>query len=71
MSKRTKKKNFEVGENETIEQVLERMKIEGYLPVRRIETPIFEEVIQHGKKEVKPCGRIIIFEGILSENPNI
>jgi hypothetical protein len=51
MSKRTKKKKFEVGENETIEQVLERMKIEGYLPVRRIETPIFEEVIQHGKKK--------------------
>jgi NETI protein len=71
MSKKAKKKKFEVGKNETIDQVLDRMKKEGYLPVRRIEEPIFEEVIQNGKKEVKPCGRIIIFEGITLENPNI
>ena len=35
---------YEVEENETIEQCLERMKKEGYMPVGRREEPIFEEV---------------------------
>ncbi|MBO8178248.1 MAG: NETI motif-containing protein [Bacillus sp. (in: Bacteria)] len=57
------KKRFEVLEHETIDQCLERMKIEGYTPIRRMEEPIFQEVIQQGVKEIVPIGRKIVFEG--------
>ncbi|MEQ6375569.1 NETI motif-containing protein [Bacillaceae bacterium S4-13-58] len=59
----SKKKKFEVQESETIEDCLDRMKREGYFPVKRLEKPVFEEVMKNGKKEVIPQGRIIIFEG--------
>ena len=58
-----KKKMFEVEENETIAQCLERMQKEGYMPVRRMEEPIFKEEIKEGKKEYLPIGRKIRFEG--------
>ncbi len=58
-----KTKRFELQENETIDQCLERMTKEGYIPTRRMEEPIFHEVISNGKKIVEPCGRKIIFEG--------
>ena len=35
---------YEVQENETIEQCLERMKKDGYMPFGRREEPVFEEV---------------------------
>ena len=35
---------YEVQENETIEQCLERMKEEGYMPFGRKEEPVFEMV---------------------------
>ena len=35
---------YEVEENETIDECLERMKKDGYMPVGRKEEPIFEEV---------------------------
>lgn len=38
-----KKKKFEVTEQQTIDAVLQQMKEEGYLPVRRMEEPIFME----------------------------
>ena len=62
MKKQTKKK-FEVENGETIDQCLERMKQEGYMPVRRVEEPIFKEVTINGQTEYEPCGRRIIFEG--------
>jgi hypothetical protein len=65
MEKRAKKKKFEVADNETIEQCLERMKREGYTPIRRIEEPIFQEIKKDGKLVIEPCGRKIIFEGKL------
>ncbi|MGY3717680.1 NETI motif-containing protein [Sutcliffiella cohnii] len=66
MAKKTKgKQNFVVMENETIDQCLDRMKSEGYIPIRRMEEPIFQEVEKNGKKEVEPCGRKIVFEGRL------
>jgi len=58
-----KKKMFEVLENETIDQCLNRMKNEGYQPIRRIERPVFMEDERTG--EVKPIKREISFEGIL------
>jgi hypothetical protein len=64
MSKPSKKR-FTVDEKETINDCLERMEKEGYMPVRRIEEPIFQEVVTNGVKNVEPCGRTIVFEGKL------
>lgn len=44
MAKQQKQIWFEVQENETIEQCLERMKKEGYMPMGRREEPIFHMV---------------------------
>ncbi|WP_083849178.1 NETI motif-containing protein [Bacillus timonensis] len=52
-------------ENETIDQCLNRMKQEGYFPVRRMEEPVFQEVRRNGDIIVEPCGRKIVFEGKL------
>lgn len=60
-----KKQRFELQENETIDQCLERMEKEGYKPTRRMEEPIFQEVISNNEKKIEPIGRKIIFEGIL------
>lgn len=59
------KKKFEVSENETIDACLERMKEEGYMPIKRMEVPVFTEQIINGKKEIEPTGRKIVFEGKL------
>ncbi|WP_077620412.1 NETI motif-containing protein [Bacillus sinesaloumensis] len=60
-----KKQKFEVRDNETIDQCLDRMKAEGYFPVRRMEEPIFQETERNGEIAVEPCGRRIVFEGKL------
>lgn len=44
-----KKKKFEVTEQQTIDAVLQQMKEEGYLPVRRMEEPIFMEKRKMGQ----------------------
>jgi hypothetical protein len=59
----SKKKIFEMKENETIDELLARMSEEGYKPVRRMEQPIFQEQNINGKIEYVPVGRIIKFEG--------
>ncbi|WP_018664454.1 NETI motif-containing protein [Heyndrickxia acidiproducens] len=59
----SKKKQFEVLENESISDCLARMKKEGYEPVRRIEKPIFGEIDKDGEKDVQPVSRKIVFEG--------
>lgn len=58
------KKQFEVMENETIDQCLERMKKEGYRPVRRIEKPIFKEEGNKGESKYVPIAQKIIFQGV-------
>ncbi len=63
MSKGKQKMLFEVQENETIDHCLDRIQKAGYIPVRRTEKPIFEEVKQEGTVTYKPIGRQIIFEG--------
>ncbi|MCM3737838.1 NETI motif-containing protein [Bacillus cytotoxicus] len=65
MTKQLKKKKFEVLQDETITQCLERMDQEGYAPSRRMEEPIFHEVKRDGETVVEPCGRKIVFEGKL------
>ena len=61
------KKKFEVEEYETIDACLDRMKLEGYMPIKRIEKPIFKEVIEIGKTNYEPSGRKIIFEAMKIE----
>ncbi|AOM83970.1 NETI motif-containing protein [Salisediminibacterium beveridgei] len=58
-----KKKNFTVEDGETIDECLERMKAEGFHPVRRMEKPILKEVKQNGKIEVVADKQRIVFEG--------
>ena len=57
-----KKKEFEVLENETLEDCLNRIKEEGYYPIRRIEKPIFKEIMQGSSVTYEPAGRHIVFE---------
>lgn len=52
-----KKKKFEVTEQQTIEAVLQQMKEEGYMPVRRMEEPIFKEKMENGSIQIVPCGK--------------
>ncbi|KAF0823313.1 NETI motif-containing protein [Cytobacillus firmus] len=68
MSKGKNKMSFEVQENETIDQCLERIKKAGYIPVRRTEKPIFKEVKTGGKVDYEPAGRQIVFEAKLVED---
>jgi hypothetical protein len=56
------KMEFEVQENESIGECMDRMKQLGYSPVRRIEKPIFQEVINEGQTTYEPVGRKIIVE---------
>ncbi|XJZ27626.1 NETI motif-containing protein [Bacillota bacterium Lsc_1132] len=67
MSKGNKKQQFKVQENETIDACLERMKRQGYTPIRRIEKPIFQEGVKEGESIYEPAGRQIIFEAKLME----
>ncbi|MBU8772627.1 NETI motif-containing protein [Cytobacillus oceanisediminis] len=62
MSKTKNKMVFEVQENETIDQCLDRIQKAGYIPVRRTEKPIFIEVKTGGKVDYEPAGRQIVFE---------
>jgi NETI protein len=68
MSKGKSKMQFEVLENETIGECLERIKKHGYFPVRRIEKPIFKEVINGNETSYEPVGRQIIFEAKINDN---
>lgn len=63
LGKKSKKVLYELQENETIASCLDRMKKDGYMPVRRMEKPIFEEKEINGKKEYVPVKQQIVFEG--------
>jgi hypothetical protein len=62
-----KKMQFEVLENETIEDCLNRIQKAGYMPIRRTEKPIFQEVMKGSETVYEPVGRQIIFEAKLVE----
>ncbi|KIY23170.1 MULTISPECIES: NETI motif-containing protein [Mesobacillus] len=62
MSKAKKKQMYEVGEHESIDDCLNRMKMDGFAPVRRLEKPIFKEIEKNGTMAYEPAGRKIIFE---------
>lgn len=57
------KKDFEVMDNETITECLERMEKEGYRPIRRIEKPVFKEERENGATKYVPFAQKIIFQG--------
>lgn len=59
-----RKKRFERQADETIDQCLARIEQAGYTPVRRIEKPIFKEVIENDEKKLIPDQQQIIFEAI-------
>lgn len=63
----TKKMKFEVLDNETIGECLERMKKDGYSPIKRMEKPIFKEVKTNGQTSYEPISSKIIFEAIKIE----
>ncbi|MGX6444663.1 NETI motif-containing protein [Neobacillus sp. K501] len=62
-----KKMQFEVQENETIDSCIERMRNQGYTPIRRTEKPIFQEVVEGKETNYIPAGRKIIFEAVLND----
>lgn len=62
-----KKMQFEVQENESIEDCLNRMRQQGYFPVRRTEKPIFQEIKKGQETIYEPIGRQIVFEAKLIE----
>lgn len=62
-----KKMQFEVQDNESIDDCLERMKKMGYVPIRRTEKPIFQEVVNGKEISYEPVGRQIVFEAVLNE----
>lgn len=62
-----KKERFEVLDHETVDDCLNRMKEAGYIPVARVEKPIFQEVKENGVTNYKPVKQKIIFEGRLIE----
>ncbi|MCP3028384.1 NETI motif-containing protein [Halobacillus sp. A5] len=64
MPKKRARKRYEVAENETIDQCLERMKKEGYTPIRRSEEPVFKETTENGEKAFEPIGRTIVFYAV-------
>ncbi len=49
-------------DGETIDECLKRIDEEGYVPVRRMEKPVFEEVRKNGKTEKIPIKQQILFE---------
>jgi hypothetical protein len=60
-----KKMQFEVQENESIDECLDRIKQAGYMPISRTEKPIFHEVKKGNQTVYEPVGRRIVFEAAL------
>lgn len=62
------KERFQVQENETIDECLKRIKDEGYMPVKRIEKPVFIESLENGEKTQKVSHQQITFEAIKAKH---
>lgn len=63
----SKKRIYEVEENETVGECLDRIKKDGYIPVKRTERPIFQEKEEEGGVSYEPIARKIIFEAKVDE----
>ncbi|WP_017472816.1 NETI motif-containing protein [Amphibacillus jilinensis] len=55
-------------DNETIDQCIDRIKAAGYQPARRIEKPIFREVIKNEEVDYQPIGKKIVFDAIVNKD---
>lgn len=62
------KKRFEVLEGEKVSDCMDRIKKEGYSPIRRSEQPVFKEVITNGEKTFVHHGQKIIFDAVKHEH---
>lgn len=60
--KQQKKVIYEVQENETVADCLNRIEKDGFTPIRRTEVPIFRENTDGKEVSYEPIGRQIIFE---------
>ncbi|WP_245630320.1 NETI motif-containing protein [Amphibacillus sediminis] len=58
---------FELKNNESIDSCLARIKEEGYLPIKRVEKPVFKEVMIKGESHLEPIGRQLYFEAVKNE----
>jgi len=67
MIDKPQKKKFEVQDNETISDCLDRMAMEGYQPIRRMEEPVFIEIRENNKIIQQVHRQKIIFEGKLKQ----
>ncbi|MDG5785922.1 NETI motif-containing protein [Evansella sp. AB-P1] len=63
MGKKQTKMRYYVEDGETIDDCLDRMKKDGYIPVRRMEEPVLKEVKKNGVIEVEVAKQRICFEG--------
>jgi hypothetical protein len=58
-----KQQKFQVAENETIQDCLQRMREQGYMPVKRFEKPVYKEdnngKIEVLKQEIEFVGKLI------------
>ncbi|KIL48144.1 NETI motif-containing protein [Jeotgalibacillus soli] len=63
----SEKKWFDVEENETIDDCLNRMAASGFMPIRRIEEPMFQEITEGSSVKRVPIRQKIRFQGIKSE----
>jgi hypothetical protein len=62
MAKKKNKQTFYVQQEETVEECLDRIAAEGFMPVRRMEKPVFEEQTINGEKQYVPVRQEISFE---------
>jgi hypothetical protein len=62
--KKTKQKKliYEVQDHETIDQCLDRIQKDGYVPIKRIEKPIFQEKMKNNQMIYEPIGSQVLFE---------
>ncbi|AVQ35714.1 MULTISPECIES: NETI motif-containing protein [Staphylococcus] len=58
-----KQQKFQVAENETIQDCLQRMREQGYMPVKRFEKPVYKEdnngKIEVLRQEIEFVGKLI------------
>jgi hypothetical protein len=57
-----KKLTYEVQDHETIDQCLDRIQKDGYVPIKRIEKPIFQEKVENNQIIYEPIDSQVLFE---------
>ncbi|RPF50688.1 NETI protein [Aquisalibacillus elongatus] len=60
-----KKKKYRVSDFKSIDECVDQIKKDGYMPVKRFEKPVFQE--SSGKEDPEPVRQEIIFEAVRVE----